>query len=166
MWPFKSEKLDFTEEALAPMTDLVVEFSGLDSFKIMPVASRLMRDVMKITTVQLREDVIRWDTTGENREFYGIFRGFRTEDQWTKSIMRIVVQGEMGKDRMGWVRIKIKGAIKTSVESPTPLHKWLWNIWNYTFYYKQRRAYIDALKDDILAVREKILEMYGIARGP
>jgi len=163
---FKGGKITFTEDVLAPATDIIIEYSGKEPFWIMTAATRLMRDVMKITTVQLREDDVRWDTTGDTKEFYGVFRAFRNEDGWTKTLLRMIVHGEIGKDRIGWVKIKLKGVLRTSFEYPSPIHKWLWEFWNYSFYYKQRRAYIDFVKDDIMTIREKILEAYGILRGP
>jgi hypothetical protein len=166
VWPFKEGELSFAEDVLSPASELIVEYTGKEPFWVMNAAGRLMRDVMKITTVQLREDEVRWDTTGDTKDFYGIFRAYRTEDAWSKTLVRIIVQGDIGKDRTGYVKIKIKGILNTKFEYPTPIHKWLWEIWNYTFYYKQRRAYIDFAKDDIMTIREKILEAYGIARGP
>jgi len=159
------KKLTFTEDVLAPASEVVIDYTGKDPFWIMTTGTRLMRDVMKITTVQLREDIVRWDVTGENKEFYGVFRAFRTEDQWTKLTLRMIVQGEIGKDRVGKVRIKIKGILNTNYKYPSPIHKWLWEAWNYGFYYKQRRAYMDLAKDDIMTIKEKILSAYGILRG-
>jgi hypothetical protein len=158
------EKASFREDVLAPAAGIKIEFQGKNPTWILGAATRLLRDTMKVSSVNLREDEIRWDVTGDPKSFYGIWRCYRGEDRWCKSWIKITAQGTSNREGFGEVGIKLEGWIETDYEYGNPISVWLWNLWNYIFYWKQRRAYIDFVKDEIMEIREKILRAYGIAR--
>lgn len=152
----------FREDIQAPASDLIIQFSGKNPFWVMTAALGLLRDTLKVSAVQLREDDIRWDVLGEKKTFYGIWRGRRTEDNWTTTWLQIIAQGGMDRERSGDVTIKLKGWLATKFSYSNELSRNFWLLWNYGFYWKQRRAYIDQDKDDMQIIKEKILRAYGI----
>ena len=158
-------KISFHEDVLAPSAVLIIEFSGKNPVWILGKAVKLLRDTMKVSTVNTREDDIKWDITNpEKKSFYGFWRCNRGEDNWSKTWLKIVAQGDVNREGYGSVKIKLEGWIDTKVEFGSPISRWLWMLWNYTFYWKQRRAYVDFAKDEIYQMKAKIQEAYGIAR--
>lgn len=157
-------KIVFREDILAPSTVLRVEYKGKEPFWICTAATKLIRDALKLTSKDMREDDIRWDLTGETREFYGIWRGKRGEDKWSSTWVKVTAHGFINKERMGNVKIKIEGWLATKFSYANPLAHWMWMLLNYTFYWRQRRTYVDHSKDDIMLIREQILRAYGILK--
>jgi len=157
-------KIEFREDILAPASVLRVEYAGKEPFWICTSAVRLMRDALKITSKDMREDDVRWDVTGEMREFYGIWRGKRREDRWSATWVKVTAHGFINKDRIGNVKIKLEGWLQTKFGYSTPVSRWLWMLFNYFFYWRQRRSYIDYSKDDIMLIREQIMRNYGILK--
>jgi len=159
-----SGEIKFVDDILAPREDVVVEYSGKNPILIATIALRLLRDVMKIPSSSLREDEIRWDVTGKMKMFYGVWRGYRGEDRFTKTQIKIIAEGAIDAERNGWVRIVMRGFLSTKFEFSNPLEKLFLYMFNYTFYWKQRRNYIDFSKDNIMQIREEILSAYRILR--
>jgi len=149
---------------LAPSSKITVEYAGKDPFWICTAALKMMRDTLKLSSKDLREDDVRWDVTGEMREFYCIWRAKRKEDAWTDTWVKITAHGFINKERQGNVKIKLEGYLETKFSYDNAFQRWLWNLFNYFFYWRQRRSYLDHSKDDIMSIREQILSKYGILR--
>ena len=156
--------ISFMEDILAPMDEISIEFTGKNPFLICTIAMKMLRDIMKISSSNLREDDIRWDITGEPKGFYGQWRGKRTDDIWTDTLVIIIAQGSMDKERMGKVNIRMRGYLRTNFEYKNPISKNIWWMYNYLFYWKQRRAYLDFSRDNIMQIRQEILSAYNILK--
>lgn len=157
-------KIAFREDILAPANALRIEYAGKEPFWICTVAMRMLRDTLKLSTKDLREDDVRWDVTGDMREFYGIWRAKRSEDKWTATWVKITAHGFINKELQGNVKIKVEGWLATKFKYANPLAHWSWQMLNYLFYWRQRRTYLDYSKDDIMKIREQILRAYGILK--
>ena len=158
-------KIKIVDDILAPRDFLEVKFQGKDPFAVVPLIPRLIRDVMKVTGMDIFETDIRWDVTSDPREFYGHWKGKRDEDRWTTTRIRIRAQGAQSvKDKMGWVNIILDGTVETRYEYTNFIQKSFWWFFNYMFYYKQRRKYIDYGKDNIYKLKERILDILGIPK--
>ena len=157
-------KIEFREDILAPANVLRIEYVGKDPFWVCTAAMKMLKETLKIQTKDLREDDIRWDITCDPREFYGIWRAKRGEDRWTATWVKITAHGFIGKDYMGNVRIKLEGWLQTKFRYATSFSRWLWVLFNYFFYWRQRRTYLDKSRDDIMSMREQVLRAYGILR--
>ncbi|MEM7813313.1 MAG: hypothetical protein QW548_00235 [Candidatus Aenigmatarchaeota archaeon] len=157
-------EVSFREDILAPANVIKIEYAGKDPFWICANALRLMREVLKLSSKDLREDDVRWDVTSENREFYGVWRAKRTEDSYSSTWVKITAHGFINRERVGSVKIKIEGWLSTDFEWSNPLARWAWIMFNYLFYWRQRRTYIDKSKDDIMTIRENILRAYKILK--
>jgi hypothetical protein len=156
--------ISFREDILAPSSVLRVDYAGKDPFWICTAAMKMLRDTFKLSTKDLREDDIRWDVTGEMREFYGIWRSKRKEDQWTSTWAKITAHGFISKEHTGNVKIKLEGWLETKFSYSNPFAHWMWRLFNYLFYWRQRRTYLDFSKDDIMNMREQIMRAYGILK--
>ncbi|MBI2583720.1 MAG: hypothetical protein HYW25_03575 [Candidatus Aenigmarchaeota archaeon] len=155
-------KIEMREDLFAPGREISIQFNGKNPLWIVGNAMRLLRDTLKVSAVNLREDKIKWDVLGDPASFYGEWRGLRTEDQWTRTLLKIRCQGKHGKDGYGSVTVWLRGFILTTYEHNNPISLLLWKIYNYSFYHKQRRAYLEGSKGDLLSIRTQIQEAYGI----
>src|SRR3989339_595395 len=154
-------KIEFREDLLAPDRELRIEYVGKNAVWILGNAMKLLQNTLKVSAVNLREDKIYWDITGDPPTFYGEWRGLRTEDQWTKTLIRIRAQGSHGKDS-GKVKVWIRGFLFIKYEYNNPFEKMLWYIFKRNFYHKQLRAYLENSKGDLLSIKDQIKKAYGI----
>ena len=77
--------------------------------------------------------------------------------------MKITIQGAQStKDLTGWVKIKIYGTVETKYEYSNFIQRSFWWTYNYLFYYKQRRDYIEYAKDLIYEMMDNFKEALGI----
>ena len=150
------------DEVLAPEGAPKINFEGKNPFVVVTMIPTLLRNVMKITGKDIHELEIRWDATDDPREFYGRWQGTRSEDRWSKTRLRVIVQGAMSlKDRTGWVTIEIKGFLDTSINFNTFLQKGMWWIFFRSFYWKQRRMYLELAKDNLYTMKEAFIRELG-----
>ena len=149
---------------LSPREELVIEYSGHNPFLICTFARSLLRDLLKVSGSSLREDDRRWDFSDPNsRWFYGVWRGVKDEDKWTKIWFRIAAEGKFNvKDKMGSVKIQLRAHMYTNFPYGNPVTASLWKLFNFFYYNKQRRQYIEFHKDLINLMKEQILKAYGI----
>jgi len=157
-------RMEFREDIFAPASAVKIEFVGKNPMWISFNSLKMFREVLKLSAKDLREDDVRWDITGEMREFYGIWRAKRGEDKWTSTWAKITAHGFMGKDYNGNVKIKLEGWLATKFKWKNPFAHWLWVLYNYMFYWRQRRTYLDHARDDLLIIREQIMRAYGILK--
>lgn len=158
-------EIQIIDDILAPSDILRVNYRGLYPFKVFTMIPAILRDVMKITGVDIREFDVRWDISSDPRDFYGYWIGMRSEDRWTRTFIRVVVQGaQASKDKSGWVSIILKGTVNTRYEYSNFLQRSFWWFFNYAFYYSQRRNYIEYAKDNIYKMRDVVSTALGIQR--
>jgi len=157
--------INITDEIQAPKGATVVKFSGKNPFVVVTMIPKLLRYVMKLSGKDIHERDIRWDTTSDPREYYGYWTGQRTEDTWTKSKVTVIAQGTQDiKTGEGSIRIELKGTVSTTYDYANFLQRSFWWFFNRTFYFKQRRRYIDYATDNILTIRSKIMDELGIMK--
>ncbi len=154
--------LRFEDTANAPAEWLTINYKGRNPVMVFSVIPQAIVDTLKISSANLFEDHIKWDTTDETRTFYGIWRGRNNEDRWTQTWVTVVAQGGQSPDKTGWVNIFIKATLKTEYPYWNFIQKNLWWIYNRRFYYKNRRAYLDRAKDFTYLIRDEIRAALGI----
>lgn len=158
-------KILIWDELLAPRAELTVSYTGKNPFLAVASAPKIIRDVMKIPGKDLLEPDIRWDVLKDMRGFYGIWVGKRREDRWSMTNLRLIIQGEQStKDKTGWVVVRIKGQMETTYEYTNFLQRSFWWFFNYGFYYKQRRQYLEFSKDNAVEMKGRFEDLFGIRR--
>jgi len=136
----------------APSDKKVIEYTGYHPAKIIKGMSELLKDVLKVGGGDVFEVVLKWDVSGDPTSFYAEWLAKSDFDGRSRAEFKIVAQGKQGaKDRMGNIKIALKGTVKTDFPNVTFIHKSIVQIYMYAFYNKQRRGYIEAGK--ILADR-------------
>ena len=157
-------KITITDDILAPSDTLKIRFEGRNPFVATTVVSSMLRYIMKVSAKDILETDIRWDSLGApKKEFYGRWLGKRAEDNWSRTFIRVLIQGTQDStDKTGWCRIELKGTIITNYEYTNFLQRALWWMYNYSFYYKQRRKYIEEGKDLMFQMREHMQRTLGI----
>jgi len=155
------------DDIQAPAEVIIVKYRGKNPFAIAALVPRLLKDVMKITAVDIREHEVKWDVTSEPADFWGYWQGKRQEDRWTLTNIIIVVQGAQSrKDKTGWVEVRLKGAVTSTYTYSNFIQKSFWWFYNMLFYYKQRRRYIDYAQDNIFQIKERVQKTLGVSRQP
>ena len=155
------------DDLLAPREFIEIKFQGKEPFNVCTMFPRMLIDVMKISGKDVFETDIRWDVTSDPREFYGVWMGIKKNDRWTKTFVRILAQGEQSStDKTGNITIRLKGYVKTEYEYSTFIQRSFWWFYNYMFYYKQRRMYLERAKDDIHMLRDRLMKQLGMKPGP
>ncbi len=158
-----SEELKIKDDLMAPHETIKINYRGPNPAGVMSLIPDLIKNTMKISSKDLLETDLRWDNSSENNTFYGMWMGKRTEDRWTKTFIRLVLQGtQNSKDKMGDFTLQLKGYIETKYGYSNFFQRGFWYIYNYKFYYAQRRKYIDSGKDDILEMKSTILSKFRI----
>jgi hypothetical protein len=156
-------EITISEDILAPSDTIKIKYTGKNPFSVVPPMLRTMKYVMKLSGKDMRETDLRWDITADPREFYGVWMGVKGNDLWTKTFVRVIAQGaQSSTDKTGWVEIHIKGYIETKYEYSTFIQKSFWWFYNYMFYYKQRRMYLERAKDDMFMIRDRLTTQLGI----
>ena len=154
--------LTIIDDLMAPSDRAKVTFRGSNPSAIMGMVPDMIKNIMKIPGKDLLETDIRWDIT--DGSFYGVWMGKRTEDLWTRSYIRVIVQGVQNKEGTGWFSIEIKGTLETNYTYANFIQRSFWWFYNYGFYYKQRRGYLENGKDDIINMRAFVMDKFKIAQ--
>lgn len=161
----KMTKIRIVDEIQLPSDTTTVRYTGKDPYVVCTMARELLRDIMKITGKDIWETDVRWDVSGDPRDFYGVWKGKRKDDAWSVTTIRLLIQGaQSSKDKMGWVEIRFKGSCETSYDYNNFIQRGFWWFYNYTFYFKQKRQYLDLAKDNVLKIRQLMMERLGIYR--
>jgi len=156
-------KITIVDDILIPSESFFVNFKGKNPFTVCGMFPTMLKEIMKITGKDIWETDLRWDLTSDPRPFYGVWMGKRTEDIWTKTRIRILAQGAQGsKDKVGWIRVQMKGTVETEYDYSNFFQKSLWWFYSFMFYYKQRRNYIDFAKDNMEILKARINKSLGI----
>lgn len=155
-------KLKVFDDLMAPSDRAKVVYRGQNPSAIMGMVPDMIKNIMKIPGKDLLETDVRWDIT--DGSFYGVWMGKRTEDLWTRTLIRVIAQGVQNKEGTGNFSIEIKGTLETGYEFSNFIQRSFWWFYNYGFYYKQRRAYLENGKDDIIDMKNFILEKFKIAQ--
>ena len=156
-------ELNIIDDLMAPSDRLKVKYDGPNPASLMGIVPDMIKSVMKIPGKDLLETDIRWDVT--DGSFYGVWMGKRTEDRWSTTFMRVIVQGLQGKDGTGWFTIEIKGTLETKYNFSNFVQRGFWWFYNHSFYYKQRRNYLENGKDDIFDMRNFVLDKFKINKA-
>ena len=152
--------LKIIDDLMAPSDWLKVVYRGSNPAAIMGMVPYMIKTIMKIPGKDLLETDIRWDITDGG--FYGVWMGKRTEDQWSRTLIRVIVQGVQNKDGTGNFSIEIKGTLETGYTFANFIQRSFWWFYNHGFYYKQRRGYLENGKDDIMDMKEFVQEKFKI----
>ncbi len=160
--PEKPNKLEFEDTALAPAEWITINYKGKNPVIVYTVVPRAIVDVLKISSSHLFEDHVKWDVTDETKTFYGVWRGRYKNDRWSKTWVKVIIQGAQSPDKTGWVNIYIRAILHTGYTYSNFVQKNLWWIYNRWFYYKQRRAYMDYAKDLAYNIRDEVRAALGI----
>lgn len=157
-------RLTIVDEILAPEEEMRISYSGKNPFLIATIILPLLREILKVSSTNLFEEDIRWDILGEMKTFYGVWRGIEPHDKWTYGMFRVYAQGGVNKENEGWVDIRLKGWLRTEFGYGNQFTRSWWWLYNYMFYWKQRRMYIDYDADIARKIKEEILTAYNILR--
>ena len=143
-------------------TEWSIRIKGKKPFQIAEAVPDLLRKVLKVQTKDIFEMDVRWDITGDPRTFYGYWEGRRKEDQWTRTRIKVTVQGEQSAtDGNGNIHVRLRGTVTTTYPYNNFIQRTFWWFYNRFYYYRQKRQYLFRTKDDIMQIREEMLGTFG-----
>jgi len=156
-------ELRFDDDILHPRNKITLSFKGKNPYLPCQIIVDLARDILKISAKDVFIKDLRWDATSDPRSFYGVWYFRHEEDRWTDTMLKVTMQGEQSAtDKTGWIKIDLEGKVSTKFEYSNFLQKALWFLFNRSFYYRQRRAYLEQGKEFIYKLREEILSALNI----
>jgi len=157
-------KITIVDDIMAPRDTVIVRFQGKNPAAVIIMVPRLLIDTLKVSAKDVLETDVRWDAVNpEMRDFYGRWAGKRKEDRWSKTMVRVLIQGQQhAKERTGWVRIEIRGTVTTDYEYSNSIQRTFWWFYNLLFYNQQRRKYLEDAKDVIFELRTIFQRTLGI----
>lgn len=154
-----------TTDILAPSDKKIIEYTGFHPSRIIKMMPDIIKDTLKVEGGSVFEDKIKWDVSGDPVSFYGDWRGKYAFDGHSSANFKINVQGSQGaKDRIGKVKITIKGAVETKLPFTTPFHRSAVWFYAYFFYNKQRREYIDMGKVLVNRIEDEIRSAFNLIK--
>lgn len=150
-------------DILSPSDKKTIEFTGFHPTKILKAMPELLKDVLKAGGGDVFEVVLKWDVSGDPTSFYAEWLAKSDFDGRSKAEFKIVAQGKQSaKDKMGNIKIALKGSVKTEFPYTTFLHRSIMLVYNYAFYNKQRRGYIDAGKIMLDRIESEIRSAFNL----
>lgn len=161
------------DDCLAPRHYLELEYNGPNPFKVYMASKPILRKIFEVETKDLWERDFRWDIAGDPHTFYIKIYIDKSLDRFTSMSVEIIFQGWQPSDpnKVGKVKIKLGGVIKTRFPQNTYFQRSLfyrWFIWFYTryFYNETRRNHLLKCRRWIEELRETYMELLGmIKRG-
>lgn len=154
-----------TTDILAPSEKKTIEYSGFHPSRMIKLLPEILKSAMIIKPKDIFEDKIKWDVSADPISFYGEWHINYTFDARSKAKYKIVLQGSQGaKDKMGNIKITIKGSVETSFPFTTFLHRSVFWIYNYAFYNSQRRKYIEAAKVLVDRVEDEMRSAFNLIK--
>lgn len=152
-------------DILAPADKRNIEYTGFHPTRLIKAMPDILKDSLKVEGADVFDPVLKWDVSGDPVSFYGEWLAKSSFDKYSNAEFKIIMQGTQGaKDKMGKIKIAIKGAVKTEFPFTTFVHKSIMLIYNYAFYNKQRRGYIEAGKIMIDRVEDEIRSMLSLIK--
>ncbi|MBI4018610.1 MAG: hypothetical protein HY368_03300 [Candidatus Aenigmarchaeota archaeon] len=133
-------------------------------FQLVEMVPDLIRRMMKVTSKDVYEHDVRYDITVDPRTFYGFWEGRRQDDKWTRTTLRITVQGEQAStDAMGTAHVRFRGTVTTRYPYNNFIQRTFWWFYNRFFYYRQKRQYIFRIRDEVFQIKERMLKTFGVS---
>lgn len=159
------EDYKITTDILAPSDKKVIEYAGFHPSRIIKMMPDIIKDTLRVEGGSVFEDKIKWDVSGDPVSFYGDWRGKYPFDGRSNAFFKINVQGSQGaKDRIGKIKITIKGSVETKFPFTTPFHRSALWFYSYLFYNRQRREYIDMGKILVNRIEDEIRSAFNLIK--
>lgn len=159
----EEKKILIRDDLLAPASKYVLKFKGYHPFAAVDMLPDLVKGILHISSKDFWERECRWDITEDPREFFIILTSRRQEDRWSSFNLKFTIRGHQSdKDLMGDIELEVEGTLDTTYVYSNFIQRMLWWLYDYTFYYRQRRMYIDRGKDFCQMIKDAVQRRWGI----
>jgi len=141
-----------------------LRIAGKRPYQIAEMLPDILRRVLKVQTKDIFEHDVRYDVSVDPRTFYGFWEGRRQEDKWTRTSIRVTIQGEQSAaEGTGFLDIRLRGVLVTTYPYSNFIQRTFWWFYNRFYYYKQRRQYLFRDKDEIFQIKEMIQRTFAVS---
>ncbi|MFH7880834.1 MAG: hypothetical protein QXI09_02385 [Candidatus Aenigmatarchaeota archaeon] len=151
------------DDCLAPERYIKLTYRGPNPFSVYQSTFGICRKYLEIDPSDYWERDFRWDISEDPRSFYARIIIQKSLDNRSKIFFEIIMQGKQPKEikQEGEVVVLIGAKLITEYRQDTPFqqslfYKTLLQIYNFFFYFKVRRRYLEICK----YLCEKIKQAY------
>ncbi len=159
-------KWSISVECLAPSPYIIINYQGKKPFEVYKRVKDLLREVVQISSAWYFENEFRWDITSDPRSFHIRVGGRSKYDAHTYVWYEITLRGSQPSDinKPGNLTIKIFSQLVTEYNLNTPfrrstLYKLFLRIYNFLFYWRQRRKYVELCVRDTKRLEEAFRDL-------
>jgi len=157
-------KYSIKSDLLAPSASKTIEYSGPNPAQVFKIMPDILMDVFRLSSSKIYEDEVKWDATSDPAAFYCYWRARDKKDNLTTMWVHVEAKGKQSKDKMGEVRIKIKGTITTSYKYSIPVMRELFRLYRLFFYRNQAVKYIEDANKDMEQLENAIRTTFDLMR--
>ncbi|MFH1420483.1 MAG: hypothetical protein ABIG30_00785 [Candidatus Aenigmatarchaeota archaeon] len=151
------------DDLLAPASKYIIKFKGYHPFAAVDMLPDLVKGILHVSSKDFWEEEMRWDINEEPREFFIILKSKKQQDRWSMYDLKFTIRGHQSdKDFMGDIEMEIEGVLRTQYVYSNFIQRGLWWMYNYLFYYRQRRMYLDTGKDYCQLIKDAVQRRLGI----
>ncbi|MEM5815171.1 MAG: hypothetical protein QXD89_01635 [Candidatus Aenigmatarchaeota archaeon] len=157
------------DECLVPEKYIKIEYKGPNPFLAYQASLGIFRKIVEIDLGDYWERDFRWDVTGDPRDFYIRAIVEKGLDSRSKMLFEIIMQGKQPKDpsKSGELVILIGAKLVTQYRQDSPFqqtifYKSLLWLYNFFFYFKVRRRYLNMCKEFCEKIRDAYKELLKI----
>ncbi|MEM5815539.1 MAG: hypothetical protein QXW01_03220 [Candidatus Aenigmatarchaeota archaeon] len=157
------------DDCLVPEKYIKISYRGPNPFLAYQSLFGICRKYLEIDPADYWERDFRWDNSDDPRGFYVRVIVQKSLDSRSKVFFEIIIQGKQPKEsnKEGEVVVLIGAKLTTEYKQDTPfqksfLYKSLLWMYNYFFYFRVRRRYLELCKQLCEKIRDGYKEILNI----
>lgn len=149
------KELFFSDDAMAPKDVISLIYQGPNPYQVVGTADKYLRQVMEIKGPKVHEWRHDWNMVSGS--FLYIIEGIRTMDRWTRSHVKLIITGKQDpKTKQGKATVLVHSKLVTRFVYYNPIQKALYLAMSYSFYFRQRKKYME----QTVYFSEKLRDLY------
>lgn len=150
----KTEILIF-ERMNDPSEKLVLKFEGKNPFRLAQFVKNASKNVWRPDSPDFYEPLLRWDASGDNRQFMLVYEIRTPVDKWTTEhpVFRCLGTQDVNT-REGTAEIEFWGELETKYDYSFGIQRSIWWLYNHIFYDRQRQVYLENSRRRMLEFRK------------
>ncbi len=156
------KKIKYVDEVLAPSWAIKIKYEGQTPSAAIDILKEIAKRRFRISSKFWFEDKFLFVDVGDDYELDATWSAKNKLDRYTKYSFKIEFSMKEGKkSRMGSFTLALKPSMETSFSYGNFLQRIFYTIFMRMFYYKQRRKYMETLKEWALDFKKDMLDAFG-----
>jgi len=158
------------EDDLTPEAKLNIYYTGTNPFKAFLSTKSLMTNILQIPGTSYWERDFRWDISSEPRKFFARIYAKRSLDSRSHLLIEVTLKGAQPsvEGKQGELYLQLRGKLVTTYKlsssfQNTAFYKSLLMLYNWIFYWRIRRQYLEMGKSFLLQMYDAYRKILGIS---